>query len=353
MKTIRIAVISLFSLLLMNQCKSRNDQSQLREFSGNREEACLFGSSTLPVMGSSGAEQLDLLTWKIIGSLAEASEAAYLNAAGVEQKAKSWGYPNVEHFVYDSMYGYLMTNDKCAVLVFRGTDMKSFRDWMVNFKASTVNLKSDGAVHKGFYTAATNLYTQVIRALKREGVSRKNFWVTGHSLGGALAGVFAYKSKFERWIGDGPDMHKVVTFGQPLFADAVLAKKMRNTFINVYYRVVNETDLVAKVPFWMKHFGSLVWLRNGNVDFRPDRYLATGGHGSGKPEVAEADIPKELTADEEAYQEFLEQTKNLPQGQVMPDHIRVMGGIEWPKFLDDHLMGNYIRRINREIDEYK
>lgn len=341
-------------LILLSQCKSRTQNAGLKDSGMSSEEACLFGEQAPPTYGSSGAESLDLLTWKIISSLALASDAAYLEPDGVRMQAKTWGYPEIQHFGTGSMYAYLMSNDHCAVLSFRGTDMKSLSDWLVNLDAPKKNVEG-GRVHQGFYNAESDFHRQIVRALNQANVSRKTFWVTGHSLGGALAGIFAFKSKFERWFGDGPEMHKIVTFGQPLFADGALAKKLRNTFVNKYYRVVNETDLVARIPFWMTHFGSLVWLRKGQVDFRPDRILVGGGPGGQNPGVLEADIPPELTTDEAAYKEFMDQTKSLPKGALMPDQMRVMGGygMQWPKFIDDHFMGNYIKRIGNEINEYK
>ncbi len=354
MLPVRSAICLLMLLTSFSHCKSRKQEAKLTDAGIQGEEACLFGDQTQPSYGSSGASSIDLLSWKIISSLAAASDAAYLEPDGVRQQANAWGYPTIEHFGYGSMYAYLMTNDHCAVLAFRGTDMKSLSDWLVNLDAPRKGVEG-GKVHEGFYDAETGLHRQILRALNRGSVSRKTFWVTGHSLGGALAGIFALKSKFERWIGDGPEMHRIVTFGQPLFADGALAKKLRNTFVNKYYRVVNETDLVARVPFWMTHFGSLVWLRKGQVDFRPDRFLAGGSNGSSNPDVMGASIPSELTADEAAYRDFLEQTKNLPKGAIMPGRMKVTGGYgaQWPKFIDDHMMANYMRRIRNEIDDYK
>jgi hypothetical protein len=331
-------------------CKPRKQSDDLKGIDDSTEEYCQFGEATGVTFGSSEIDSLDLSTWKTISSLAHASEAAYLEPGAIRERALAWGYPNVEHFMEGSMYAYLMTNDRCAVLVFRGTDMKSLRDWLVNIDAVQERV-DHGKIHAGFYQAASSLHRKIVRALNRSSVSRKIFWVTGHSLGGALAGIFAYKSKFERVFGDGPEMHKIVTFGQPLFANRDLAAKLRNTFVRRYYRVVNASDLVARVPFWMTHFGSLVWLRDGEVDFRPDQFLVGGGPGSSGTQVLGAEIPPELSSDEAAYREFLEQTKGLPMEQLMPDQPRVMGGPGWPQFIDDHFMGNYIRRISAEINE--
>ena len=328
-------------------CKARTQDSGLTATRETSEEGCQFGDAPPTSFGSPGADALDLSTWRTIVSLARASEAAYLEPDGVRRQASAWGYPQVEHFMDGSMYAYLMSNDRCAVLVFRGTDMKSLRDWLVNVDAVQERV-AHGRIHGGFYNAATGLHRKITRSLTRTGVARKTFWVTGHSLGGALAGIFAYKSKFERIFGDGPEMHKIVTFGQPIFANKELAKKLRNEFVGTYYRVVNESDIVSRVPFWMTHFGSLVWLRDGQVDFRPDRFLV--GSVNGESQVMGADIPAELTPDEAAYREFMDQTKQLPMGQLMPDQVRVMSGPGWPKFIDDHFMTNYIRRIADEIE---
>ncbi len=114
-------------------------------------------------------------------------------------------------------------------------------------------------------------------------------------------------SKFEGLLFHGPYIHKIVTFGQPLFANSELATVMRREFFQRYYRVVNGVDIVSTVPFWLSHFGSLVWLRDQSIEFRREAILAGGPGGGG---ISEADIPPELTPSEDSMREFLEATKS-------------------------------------------
>ncbi|MCO5550129.1 hypothetical protein L7F22_003610 [Adiantum nelumboides] len=93
--------------------------------------------------------------------------------------------------------------------------------------------------------------------------------MTGHSLGGALAALFAALILYDN-VQEGKDkkvlverLAAVYTFGQPRIGDEVFASFMDRTLEKhkmQYYRVVYAYDLVPRVPFddrifGFKHFG--------------------------------------------------------------------------------------------------
>ena len=281
--------------------------------------------------------------WRVIDSLAEASLATYDDDATIKSSAPKWGYKNIDVVTSGAMRAFIASNDKCVILAFRGTDMNSLRDWFVDARATSTKVRH-GKIHTGFYNAFKDMQRDIDRTLARHDAARKIFWVTGHSLGGALAGVYAYVSKFEGLLFHGPYIHKIVTFGQPLFANSELATVMRREFFQRYYRVVNGVDIVSTVPFWLSHFGSLVWLRDQSIEFRREAILAGGPGGGG---ISEADIPPELTPSEDSMREFLEATKSTnappPMENTSGDSIPVALG--WPRRIADHLMTNYVQKI--------
>lgn len=111
-------------------------------------------------------------------------------------------------------------------------------------------------LHRGFKDAATAIYGDATPFLRKDLPLR----VTGHSLGGAVAVIFAAYLETE-----GYTVERVVTFGQPKITTEqphVLQP------ISVLTRVVNELDVVPMVPPYTvankyQHFSSEVILRAG------------------------------------------------------------------------------------------
>jgi hypothetical protein len=89
-------------------------------------------------------------------------------------------------------------------------------------------------LHTGFHRAAEIIADDLISRLDKDYV----IYVTGHSLGGAIALIVSWYLDYS-----GFRISECVTFGQPKVTDSLGIRKMRGK-INVT-RVVNETDIVA------------------------------------------------------------------------------------------------------------
>lgn len=98
------------------------------------------------------------------------------------------------------------------------------------------------------------------------GRERKNqeVWLTGHSLGGALAVILAATLRE-----NGVPVHGLYTFGAPRVGDKEFAKQLNRGLRNKsHWRVVNEGDLVPHVPMepFFCHAGKRMLLKkNGQV----------------------------------------------------------------------------------------
>ena len=132
-------------------------------------------------------------------------------------------------------------NEDCpgmAVLAFRGT--QQIKDWMTNLDATTTSVSSSsgetlGNVHRGFNEAFLSVHDQIDPLL--EGDKQLPLFITGHSLGGALATLAT-------WYLNGSSLAACYTFGAPRVGNTGLMDRFRTPI----YRIVNGVDPVPFVP---------------------------------------------------------------------------------------------------------
>ena len=171
-----------------------------------------------------------------------ASSLSYLSdKALVNQVANRWGC-NTEFLENGNPdWGLSLIGKDFVLIAFRGTD--DWSDWWTSnlrvFPART----PWGWVHKGFMGARERLWPDVHRILAR--LSREtSIWLTGHSLGGAIAQL-TVKRVFDE-SANWPNA--VYTFSQPRAAGPTFARRVRE-HITSYYRFVNSIDSTPNTPF--------------------------------------------------------------------------------------------------------
>jgi len=153
-----------------------------------------------------------------------------------------------------------------AILAFRGTQGGGsiLQDLKVIQRRTP-----EGRLHAGFADGSADIHDSVVSRLRR--FSAKRVWLTGHSLGGALAVVGA-----NRLEEAGFDVAGVVTFGQPMVAMPDLARVLARRFRGRYVAFVNGSDPVPRAVLPYVHFGRCVHLA-GAVFTRFDRVPRTYG----------------------------------------------------------------------------
>ena len=170
-----------------------------------------------------------------------------------------------------------------AILAFRGTQSGGsiLQDLKVIRRRTP-----EGHLHAGFADGYTDIHSHVVSRLRR--FSAKRVWLTGHSLGGALAVVGA-----NRLEEAGFDVAGVVTFGQPMVAMPDLARVLARRLRGRYVAFVNGSDPVPRAVLPYVHFGRCVRL-TGDAFTRFDRVPRTYGvappEGSG-PGSRQTDDP--------------------------------------------------------------
>ena len=132
---------------------------------------------------------------------------------------------------------YLAVSADLAVLAFRGTHDKG--DWSTNLNARQVPLSAAAKtvmVHCGFLQAFELCQDEILCAIEKH-ASTTGLYITGHSLGGALAQIAS--AVLER-----DNLAACYTFGSPRVGRANFDTQVKCP----HYRCVNEWDLVPGVP---------------------------------------------------------------------------------------------------------
>ncbi|MFK8113482.1 MAG: hypothetical protein AB8B91_14855 [Rubripirellula sp.] len=192
--------------------------------------------------------------------LATACDLAYFEEAeGKEQFAKKLGL-DANLVSVDNTQAYVGENDESIVIAFRGsqspTSLDGVKDWLLTNARNFLvlpegRLGTDFAAagvgarfHRGFMEALSeiwaSLYDRVDEAYSR---SERPVWVTGHSLGGALALLCAWRMH-QQFV----PMHQVCTFGAPMIGNLAAAEAYKREFPGRVFRYVDAGDLVPRLP---------------------------------------------------------------------------------------------------------
>lgn len=137
-----------------------------------------------------------------------------------------------------SINGFVAFNADHVIVAFRGSD--DVFDLAVNLAATQDDSQElyEGAVHQGFMRALEGVWIELRGLIDGLDGSGRSIWVTGHSLGGALATLTAKRlALFLESI-------HCITFGQPRVGDP----RFFQNYTVQHHRFVNELDMIPKLP---------------------------------------------------------------------------------------------------------
>ena len=150
-------------------------------------------------------------------------------------------------------FGFIAYDEQNSEIfvVFRGT--KTFMEWFKDADTRLVPYLGDvdnnfGSVTAGFRGIYVNLQTQIQDILK--GLTRNSntqVFVTGHSLGGALA-TLAIPDILKNSQFTDPKRITLYTFASPRCGNREFATKFEATKVQ-HWRIANTEDIVTTVPF--------------------------------------------------------------------------------------------------------
>lgn len=206
-----------------------------------------------------------LLAGQPDGLSAELARLAYYafppDAARLDEALAALGFVRRDYFEdagRNTQAIALVDGTDHAVIAFRGTQADQWIDAVTDLTFLPVPWDRGGKVHRGFARAYDSADASVRRALAGWLAAHQpaSLTVTGHSLGGALATLFA---------SDHP-MAELVTFGSPAVGDAAFAALFAGRAARRY---CDCADLVTRLPpalIGFRHVGALRYIdRTGKV----------------------------------------------------------------------------------------
>ena len=187
--------------------------------------------------------------------LAQAAKLAYAPEAEIRRTTDiQWDFTKFRFFNKRDTQGFAAANDTMYLLAFRGTQPTHMRDWMTDIKIKQVPTPA-GPVHSGFKEALDAVWDEVLVTARIFLNRRQPIWITGHSLGAALASLALERFKEENIAVSG-----VYTFGSPRVGAPTYCKSCDTDFQGRIFRIVNNNDVVTRIPqrvMGYDHLGTL------------------------------------------------------------------------------------------------
>ncbi|CAG8438417.1 1589_t:CDS:2 [Diversispora eburnea] len=217
-------------------------------------------------------------------------EQFYESEVRIREQASLWGMKFTSLSELNSLGGpfsgmFYSEEHSFIVAVFKGTTPTNFEDFIVDLMLQRVDARSFvfGEVHEGFYSSlfpqaekssaranSASPYLTIIRAIRakaadilnyqatknKNGVPKRkiNVWVTGHSLGAALASLFFARClKSPEDLGPNCILRDGYVFGSPALGDndfaAEFASHSNSPFNqqSILWRVIDDTDIITRM----------------------------------------------------------------------------------------------------------
>lgn len=254
----------------------------------------------------------------------------------------------------DTMAAHVVSGDGVTAVIFRGTNFTEIPDWYKNLSVAFVTTPQ-GRFHSGFTDAYKLVKADVHRYI--EEAKPNKLWITGHSLGGAMAVACGIDFTL-----NGNSKPNLVTFGQPRYADSAGAKWIDQQFKGRYVRFVRGDDIVPSVPFYVPwafpyaHAGNFVAIHDNGLSFADSvmaapaltaTYCGTCGRTTMNAQIAvyQPSIePPPLT-----QQEYLDslriETAMIANSSSGPAKVQFI-----PHYFSDHSMTGYRDLVRRYRD---
>lgn len=254
------------------------------------------------------------------------------------------------------------------VIAFRGTEQSSWKDLRTDLMLLPAGLnperlggdfKQEVQVHSGFlnaYDSVRNRLTALIRLSigysedDMESMTKWHVYITGHSLGGALATLLALELSSGRMAKCGAISVTMYNFGSPRVGNRKFAE-LYNEKVKDSWRVVNHRDIIPTIPRLMGycHVAQPVYLVTGDLkEALASKELPEDGY--------QGDVIGESTPDA-LVSEFMKGEKQLVE-KILQTEINLLSSIRDGTALMQHMedfyyvmllekvRSNYLQRVD-------
>lgn len=153
-------------------------------------------------------------------------------------------------FDRDGTQAILVSCSEFVAVAFRGTEATSIKDIKADLNAVSREARTEGRVHTGFDEALMAVEGEIQQQLDSGAFDSKPLFITGHSLGGALAALAAKRLEHSGGVA------ACYTFGSPRVGDDVWVAGLKAPV----YRLVNAADCVTMLPPGALAVATISWL---------------------------------------------------------------------------------------------
>lgn len=192
---------------------------------------------------------------------AKLSAIAYKNEKAAVADCKKLGFPWAKLISKDGAEVLVAKDRNDMWFAFRGTEPSKLNDVMADLKVVKNTAMAGGKVHGGFKQEVDDVWMDILEELEHNDQLkvRKDVYMTGHSLGAAMATISS-----TRYVPE-----ELFTFGSPRVGGPRFIKNVKCP----HYRFMNNNDIVCRIPpAWLgfRHHGEMIYFdRFGNHSPKP------------------------------------------------------------------------------------
>ena len=187
---------------------------------------------------------------------AKLSAHAYKTEAQAKAATKKMGFPWCKLISRDGAECLIVKDRNDLWFAFRGTEPSKINDVMADLNVIKGAAKAGRKVHSGFQQEVNNLWMDILAEIEHNDQLkvRKDVYMTGHSLGAAMATIAATRYQ----------PIELFTFGSPRVGGSKFIRNIKCPHL----RFMNNNDIVCRIPpAWLgfRHHGEMIYFNSEGV----------------------------------------------------------------------------------------
>ena len=206
----------------------------------------------------SNAYWMARISWQIYSRISDTDNFPDEQNILTNLKDEDDKFISVTGFDNNSAQAALIEHEDYLCMTFRGTN--EIVDWLDNVNAFSTS-ELFGKFHRGFWNSVQDVWEPLDTHFRQlQNHNKRPLFITGHSLGGAMATIAA-----ARFIHEDKPFTSVYTFGQPRVMTRNTSRIFNAECRSRYFRFHNNNDIVTRVPSRLmgySHIGSYLYITN-------------------------------------------------------------------------------------------